>query len=495
MPAHTALQALNPTKDELRHSRKEVRRSTSIKHQLFSLAVIAVIFGVAIIITSSFYPIYFSFVPTNLRRVATMAIGFTPLTKTPHQYLELTAIYSQKMYRYQEGLFVETFLHKPNESEAGNNFQGLRLDGAIDLTDKNPLLEHDLSFLSDIPGTAHYQVEGKIALSDAKGYVKLNEVPEPLKPYLNQPPETDVWYDLGVDGSGLSEAVNRFAPNRLLAGILGLVLEDQQVEISDLGAEDLDQVPARHLRLASPSTYTARFLTDSYKTLIKASDQPLEPEQYSYIRNLAQNIETLQLDTWIDPDKYHPLRTSLTISFRNPTVIQTASSVKLAEEVSKIPLSKLVIGWDSKLVNQFTEIIPPADAQPGDSLLAKYAPESEPTGRQDKALEAELRQVGVALEASYLINGSKYPDDLDRLSREGFLSNLPGVLADRENYQYFYNDRKAIIVVRKRYSSNEEPVLWSYQSGRNQFTEITTDDYWRIAAEFEIAPTLIKREE
>lgn len=451
--------------------------------------------GVTLLLGISYKPEYFGFIPGQWQAKIAQLSFYLPLPKTKHQLLASASINSKYLRNYEQKFFVETFLQKPNNQDPVPSFQGFRSDGAINLINpQKPQLEQSMVLLSSIPGDLQFEVTTRASVINGKLYFKIDDIPGAIRDQVDPRIEAGNWYEANSDQVGIYQQLRNASFDRIFSSWFQILsTPSYEPLVMELGLEQVNNRAVHHFRLSDPGIKRATLLTEAYKTIFK-NEKELDPDAYYQIRALAQKIETLQYDTWIDAQTGYPTRNLLSLTFNTPVEITPELGLPLQKTVTQTPLTKLTIGWDATNINEPFIFTPPTDTTAIEfaTQTAAQNPYGPDADKLDTGLVEELTTIGTALEASYFVNGERYPGGLNELVREGFVKSLPGIFTDLQRLQYLTTIDKATIIFRAADSNSSNESLWQYQSHDDVIEMISEEEYYQIVERFNAQPDLSK---
>ncbi|NTV31577.1 hypothetical protein HGA91_06395 [candidate division WWE3 bacterium] len=474
-------------------SQKAKTGSFIIRFLTVGLPILLIITLLVVVIGVTYKPEFFSFLPGKVQVLATQASFYLPLPKTKHQILSTAAIKSRYLRNYEQKFFVETFLQKPSTNEILPSFKGLRSDGAINLNNsQRPQLEQTISILSNVPGEPQYDLTIATTVIDGNLYFKIDTIPDAIRAKVDSRIQSGEWYKSEATNIGIYQKLRQLTFDQVLSSWLKiLTISSYESLVEQIGQEQINDQLTYHFRMQNPGAKAAALFTDAYKAFIN-QNQPLGPEVNNQLRELAQNIQSFQFDTWIDARYGFPVRNAVTISFNSPVMLSQNLKIPLGEELSKTPLTKLNIGWDATDINEPFVFTPPKQSSPLTFSIDNSSSNDQSTdeSRLDKAVLDQLHSIGTALEASYLVNGEKYPGGLNDLIRESFIKVLPQFFVDQTRVQYVSTGDKAAIFFKSPDTVSLQDQLWYYAIHDDAILILSTDEYKEFVSRFNQSPVL-----
>lgn len=309
-----------------------------------------------------YFPQTFSFVPAKYRIGVNKLLIRLNSPKNTGQIILVSLEKIKNLQTFQQKFFVEGSINNADKVS-------LRLDGLVDLSNpQNPTLSQTASAIGTFD-EEEYQVHGNIKTIDQNIYFKFNFLPNSLADFT-LPTDKIVgnWYHSTSDELAQNQITLpsvRFSPEGFERILIN---HDYLVLIDYLGQEVIEGKSTYHLRI-----------NKSFQEI-----SPLISEIITLPEEVDQNINTIELNLWIDSQNFYPYRGSLDVSGRIPNALlssdPSAGRTGMAKLTSDAGLSRLInlpfrlfIGWEVTNIYDYSrEIISPYQPQPLGNLMIPF---------------------------------------------------------------------------------------------------------------------------
>lgn len=487
-----------------------------IKYLLLLILVFLLIVGATggVVLGAAYAPQTFSFVPTKVRLATNQVLTKLPVPRNLEQIFITSFEKSAEMKSFAQTMYIQ--LNMRNDSSADNQSYAVRIDGKNDLSETdNPKSSNTISLLVDSEfGTL--QSSADLLTIDKSLYFRVNDISTTFTDDLSElglniDDYVGTWFSMSTDYAG-----------ETVSGLSGMLVANS--DTTDLAPDiDLGSLPAEfftymldhnyydyfsladdevvngysthHIALdksGSELKSFASYLIDFFVAKLdqaypdyKISETFNDDDKQQLLDDL-KDVQRLMLDVWIDSSTNQIIRAT--------SNIELVSTYTNGLDTTETSFTSISLGIEFSEINLPQNITAPEGATPLEDFITQMYQTSYDQAN-DSAAISNVSAVATAVESYYTLNYGVYPNDLNALEEEGFLSAGYFDYLDstyNEPIVYLTDGENCAIITKLSSSAKSDTPYYAYDSETGLPGYITETQYQSYLQNYNATDTLNK---